>query len=249
MLNNIETHMLVGTALRTLASEPDNATIWSCVRSTARAIGFSYFTAGDAKVFAGDSRDGVYASDLSKEALALIEQERLLDNHPEVQRCLETNSAFTITSLRQMPGQESERWIAGLHETVRKGEGLVVPFYLVIPVFDDTSLAAIFVFGADRPIISHLARAMLKVLAHAAYAARVSAEKRGAQSSNYALTERELQCLRAAAQGMVDPDIGKMLSISARTVRFHIDNSKQKLGVETRMQAITKSLREKLFEI
>jgi DNA-binding CsgD family transcriptional regulator len=40
-----------------------------------------------------------------------------------------------------------------------------------------------------------------------------------------------------------------MLSISARTVRFHIDNSKQKLGVETRMQAITKSLREKLFEI
>lgn len=243
MPKNPETYMLVGTALRTLASDPDNATIWSCIRGTARSLGYTYFTAGDARRIAAGSRSAMYSTDLSDETLTAMESENLLENHPIVQRSLETTEAFTLSSLEKANGQGGERWVEALHEIARNGDGIVVP------VYDGQELAAIFVYGGENIQDTTLAKATLQVLSHAAYAARTTLEKRGAQTTDYSLTSREVQCLRAVAQGMLDPDIGKMLAISARTVRFHVDNAKHKLGVDTRLQAITKALREKLFEI
>ena len=42
------------------------------------------------------------------------------------------------------------------------------------------------------------------------------------------------------ADGKTDFEVGKILSISPRTVRFHIRNAKTKLGVATRIQAVAK---------
>jgi DNA-binding CsgD family transcriptional regulator len=57
------------------------------------------------------------------------------------------------------------------------------------------------------------------------------------------MSAREEEALRLAAAGKSDTDIGREMGIAARTVRFHIDNAKQKLGVASRAQAVLKFLR------
>jgi len=52
------------------------------------------------------------------------------------------------------------------------------------------------------------------------------------------LTRREVQCLRWAAAGKTDGEIGIILSLSTSTVRFHLRNAGSKLGSTGRAQAI-----------
>lgn len=53
-----------------------------------------------------------------------------------------------------------------------------------------------------------------------------------------ALTRREVQCLRWAAAGKTNAEIGIILSLSVSTVRFHLRNAAEKLGATSRAQAI-----------
>ena len=59
------------------------------------------------------------------------------------------------------------------------------------------------------------------------------------------LTARELECLTWVSRGKTDQEIAQVLSVAPRTIRFHIDNAKTKLGVETRVQAVARLLRER----
>lgn len=52
------------------------------------------------------------------------------------------------------------------------------------------------------------------------------------------LTQRELECLLLAAQGLRDLEIGERLNISGRTVLFHLTNVRTKLAAENRAQMI-----------
>jgi DNA-binding CsgD family transcriptional regulator len=51
------------------------------------------------------------------------------------------------------------------------------------------------------------------------------------------LSERELECMRWVAAGKTDWEIGIILSISATTVKFHVNGARRKLGAVTRPQA------------
>ena len=52
------------------------------------------------------------------------------------------------------------------------------------------------------------------------------------------LSRREVQCLRWAAAGKTDGEIGIILSLSVSTVRFHLRNAAAKLGATGRAQSI-----------
>jgi DNA-binding CsgD family transcriptional regulator len=56
------------------------------------------------------------------------------------------------------------------------------------------------------------------------------------------LTEREQECLLWAAEGKTGWEIANIVSISERTVTFHLQNAAQKLGVVNRQQAISRAL-------
>lgn len=58
-----------------------------------------------------------------------------------------------------------------------------------------------------------------------------------------ALTARELEVLRLAAQGLTNIAIGRGLGISARTVQGHLANIYGKLQVQSRTEAVTEALR------
>ena len=52
------------------------------------------------------------------------------------------------------------------------------------------------------------------------------------------LTERELQTLRAAAEGLTNKGIARQLGITERTVKAHLTSVYNKLGVDSRAAAI-----------
>jgi DNA-binding response OmpR family regulator len=61
------------------------------------------------------------------------------------------------------------------------------------------------------------------------------------------LREREVETLTWAARGKTFEEIGTILSLSRRTVEFHLDNARRKLGVATRTQALVKAATERLI--
>jgi DNA-binding response OmpR family regulator len=62
------------------------------------------------------------------------------------------------------------------------------------------------------------------------------------------LGERELETLTWAARGKTFSEIGQILGLSRRTVEFHLDNARRKLGVPTRTQALIKAATGHLIE-
>jgi DNA-binding NarL/FixJ family response regulator len=55
------------------------------------------------------------------------------------------------------------------------------------------------------------------------------------------LRDREVETLTWAARGKTFGEIGEILGLSKRTVEFHLDNARRKLGVATRTQALIKA--------
>ena len=58
-----------------------------------------------------------------------------------------------------------------------------------------------------------------------------------------ALTEREIEVLRLVADGLTNTQIGEALFISPTTVKTHVQNITQKLGVSDRTQAAVAAVR------
>lgn len=52
------------------------------------------------------------------------------------------------------------------------------------------------------------------------------------------LTPRELECMKWAAAGKSNWEIGQVLGISEATAHFHVENAKKKLGKLTRTEAV-----------
>ncbi|MDU6747811.1 MAG: response regulator [Bradyrhizobium sp.] len=62
------------------------------------------------------------------------------------------------------------------------------------------------------------------------------------------LNHREIETLTWVARGKTSAETAKILGLSKRTVDFHIDNARIKLGVATRTQAAIKAVTGKLIE-
>jgi len=62
------------------------------------------------------------------------------------------------------------------------------------------------------------------------------------------LTPRELEVLAAVANGLTNKEIARELDISRHTVKFHLESLMRKLGVSSRAEAVSKSMRLRLLE-
>lgn len=69
-------------------------------------------------------------------------------------------------------------------------------------------------------------------------ASRLVAATRGSRSRDGSLSAREHEVLRLIATGLANKEIGRILSISERTVRFHVTAIFNKLGATSRTQAV-----------
>jgi DNA-binding CsgD family transcriptional regulator len=63
------------------------------------------------------------------------------------------------------------------------------------------------------------------------------------QPVQFALSQRERECLQWAAKGKTDKEIGLIINLSEKTVNIYIERAKAKCGVATRAQAIAFAVR------
>jgi DNA-binding NarL/FixJ family response regulator len=70
----------------------------------------------------------------------------------------------------------------------------------------------------------------------------------GVRPATMPLNEREVEVLTWAARGKTSAEIAKILDLTKRTVDFHIDNARGKLGAATRTEAVLKAATGRLIE-
>lgn len=133
--------------------------------------------------------------------------------------------------------QESFRFIA------KQGDALAVP---VVGTNGTDGLA---ILSGPIERMNALSRSLLQIAVHLAFkrAAQLNLEPGAGETAASNLSARQAECLRWVAQGKTDPEIGIILGVSPRTVRFHLDKAKDKLKVMTRVQAVTKAVKDRLI--
>ena len=106
---------------------------------------------------------------------------------------------------------------------------------------EDLSRAIRTVHAGATIIAPDLAQKMLNTF--------VSGTSAGGAIAPPPLTERELEVIRALAQGMSDRQIAGSLSISEKTVRNHTSNIYRKLHIFDRTQAVIYAIREGVIDV
>ena len=112
----------------------------------------------------------------------------------------------------------------------------------VVPIYQSGGYTGLVSLAGNEPMITEESRRGL-TLASIYLHNKMTNLLRQETQNEFDLTERELECLRWAAAGKSDWEIGKILLISAKTVNYHIENAKRKFRVATRVQAIVAAMR------
>lgn len=179
---------------------------------------------GPAFIFATPTRAAVEAFDLRQPFV----------DHPFTVQARASERPFLMSHLRKKMGLDEETWHSILPRSLKDTDGMVVP------VHEDGKLAWCAAFAGAQPDLSQRAQSVMSAAVHAAYAR--FHQLLDAKTSLSPLSRRESECLKWVADGKTDFEVGKILHISPRTVRFHINNAKAKLGVATRIQAVAKRI-------
>jgi len=106
---------------------------------------------------------------------------------------------------------------------------------------EDLSRAIHTVYAGDTIIAPDLAQKMLTTLE--------GGRPGGSAHLAPPLTERELEVIKALAQGMSDRQIARSLGISEKTVRNHTSNIYRKLHIFDRTQAVIYAVREGVIDV
>jgi DNA-binding CsgD family transcriptional regulator len=184
------------------------------------------------KLFDDFGESIIYAA--RRGAVESLNTEIRLAEHPLVMHAHTTEAPFVMSDVRKANGISEERWWQMFPPYFRGYDGLAVPIH------DRGNLFWYIAYSGAHPELSPRVMALLTVAAHAGYAR--FKELIDPKKGDGPLTVREAECLQLVAQGKTDAEIGGILKISPRTVRFHVGNAKAKLGVTTRIQAIAKQL-------
>jgi DNA-binding NarL/FixJ family response regulator len=109
--------------------------------------------------------------------------------------------------------------------------------------FDSLSEAIHGVMGGGAAVSTKMGGKLFDVLKHMLRHQEFTA------SREPALTGREIEVLRHVAAGMSSKEIGTALYISENTVKNHVRNILDKLGLHSRNEAVLYAVRESLIEL
>jgi len=205
--------------------------LWSTLTSVANGYGFDHIIAYRIDVEA--ARPHVVRATVPAEFVAALERQ----GFPElVENLVRAGRPILVSAQHTQLTSEQRRLIDHGRQTFD------VRGVLLLPIRTKGDLSGIVALAGSRAAVPPIVRSSLHLLAHIAF---LGAEAKIVRKST--LSPREAECLRLASQGNTDTAIGRLLSISPRTARFHIENAKKKLGVTTRTQAVAEALRLNAF--
>ena len=124
-------------------------------------------------------------------------------------------------------------------------DGFVIPFATL------SGSVSMFSACGREPNLSERARAALEIVGvyshHALKRALIRAQREAVPHAP--LTPRELEILRRCKDGKTRPEIGEILSISPKTVEFHLRGIMNKLGASNQISAVVIALQRGLLEL
>lgn len=108
----------------------------------------------------------------------------------------------------------------------------------------DGALSAVSVHSGDLLELSPADEAAIQLLAlhYCSYGMRLKYGQPGSDNAAPKLTQRQRECLQWVRAGKSSWEIGEILSVSERTVNFHIDLACRRLNVRTRNQAVIEAI-------
>ena len=144
-------------------------------------------------------------------------------------------TAYMITLSRLEPGDYRLRIKASTPDGVWNEKGIALSIRCVAPFWRTKGFIALIVlfFGSGAVAVARM-RSRLKS------ALTLVGEKADAVIDGYELTTREKEILRLILQGAANKEIERRLFISSSTVRNHIYNIYQKLGVKNRIDLVNR---------
>jgi DNA-binding NarL/FixJ family response regulator len=134
------------------------------------------------------------------------------------------NPAYALARLREA------------RETAPQAQSLLLTLYM-----EKERVSEAFEAGADAVVSKALPptafATLLREIVHGNVVHRPHARAAAESPRDCPLTNRELEILRLAAQGMTNGRIARDLWVTEQTVKFHLSNTYRKLGVSNRTEA------------
>jgi LuxR family quorum sensing-dependent transcriptional regulator len=219
--------------------------ILSGVQLFTKSFGFEHLTILRKLPDPEKVQSGVVTSSAPADFIADFDARGYAKYNPLIRQAEAGGTPFTGAEVRHRRISEQEHEVLDfIHDRLDLTDGYIIPMRC------ETNGAGTVLFGGNKPKQDPVTQSVLMMLGHCVYGhihdlMRAFGPKAGAEEQAAAgpLTPRERECLQWVARGKTDFEIGIILGISARTARFHIENSKRKLGVASRVQAVTAAMR------
>lgn len=223
---------------RSLTVVTSGAEIWRQLKAFATPYGFHHLVVlKQSDALPGRLEGSVVHSDASA-FIDAFDRADFGQDDPVLSRALTDPEPFSLAAVHASALSDKQRaafdWSM---KTFALNDGWV------FPIIYDGGLKGVVVLGGQQPDMSPLIGSILHLLAHSAFRRVEDLTTAGIAPKLHPLSAREAECLRWVALGKTDSEIAIILSISARTARFHIENAKRKLHVATRVQAVAEALR------
>ncbi len=204
-----------------------------------------------AHVTMSESRKSILCIEDDRDTASLICEE-LVDRGFEVRVAYNGREGLTsilreppdlVLSDIGMPGMSGFELLERLTSMEPRFERM--PFVFLTALGDHDNELKGWQLGADDYVIKPVDYDVLAAL----ITARLSRVARtGVWPKRVGLREREVETLTWAARGKTFAEIGTILGLSKRTVEFHLENARRKLGVATRTQALVKAATGNLIQ-
>jgi DNA-binding CsgD family transcriptional regulator len=215
--------------------------VWKTVKNYAAANGFTYMLVLKGRNSLIESVSGsILYNDMPQGFAEQFDSLGLSKHNPLISRAFEEARPYTAAEIWAAPlSLHQRRALTQINMSLNVLDGLM------IPIRNGSNLEGIVLLGGNKPDMAPVVRSTLHLLAYCAFEQVIQLEAQPRRREVGLLSPREIECLSWAAAGKTDAEIGRILEISPRTTRFHIENAKKKLGVATRVQAVAEAMKRK----
>lgn len=169
--------------------------------------------------------------------------------------CYETHGVMRVSARTNSPGSDIDSVLD--HFSNDQQQQLVkvllsnqvnIPLVnsISFPVFGEDGDIGVLIFTTSidpsRQATTNAQLSYAQEFAHSIHIAAINSALKDNQAVTQKLTGRELECLRWAAQGKTNWEIGQILEVTKRTVVFHLQNSAKKLQTSNRYHTVARAI-------
>lgn len=227
-----------------IAAAPSLGALAGEVRKISRAIGFAHYLYGaQVQLPNGDTLQYIF-SGYPQSWMDAYQSREYIAIDPIVEHCFRRNSNVPLLWTEQVFDTQERKlfWedarghgvASGLSVPVRGANGEVALFSVAnAETGKDAMRHQVHVAGTMYLLGAYVHEAVRR-LVYQPEQTRVAAPH---------LTEREIECLKWWISGKTAWEIGLVMHVSERTVRYHVDNIKKKLRVRSKSEVIAMAVR------